>query len=137
MPFRRSAQEEKERPPLKSRPHFLFFSSIFSLRSAKVQRGSAERCRHGKVTDGERKSELIAPLFGASHCALGRHRGRRCRPCKAHKSKEGPVKNRGPALTLAPDAIKTRASVSAHNATAAVIDALPVFGLQRAAFIPS
>lgn len=94
VPFRRSAREEKERPPppLKSRPHFLsfFFSSILSLRSAKVQRGSAERCRRGKVTDAERKSDLMAPLFRASHCALGRHRGRRCRGrAKAHKSEAG------------------------------------------------
>lgn len=126
---------EQERPPCfsaKFRPHF-FFS--LSLRSTKVQRESAERCRRGKVTGGNRKSALMALLFRAAARSEGTgvDVGARAACTKAKRGlKIATLLRLWPGTPLRRE--PQLASVSAHNATAAVIDALPVFSRQREAF---
>lgn len=121
VPFRRSAREEKERPPpppLKSRPHFLsfffFFNSFF-----KVGKSAAGKCGAVPPWQGHRRRAQIG-LDGSvvpcqplcSRTAPGPTLPGPREGAQRRSGGEGAVKNRGPALALALDAIKKRASVS-------------------------
>lgn len=106
-----SALEQKERPPCfpaKSRPRFFFCLSV-----SKVSESAARKCRavpaYSEVTVGNRKSALMASLFGASRPPCSRRApGSTSAPVQTCTKAERGLKIETLLRLLARDAIKTQ-----------------------------